>query len=647
MEMNKLNSGSGYTNEECIGCNHCISACPVLEANCSLAENGKDLIYVNGDACVHCGACIDACHHHARDYRDDTEQFLEDLKKGEPISLLVAPAFIANYPRDYGKVLGYLKSLGAKHIFSVSFGADITTWGYLNYITKNNFKGGISQPCPAIVDYIEKYVPELVPKIVPVHSPMMCAAIYVKKYLKISGKLAFLGPCIAKKSEIMRPDNRQYVSYNITFAHLMDALKGVSLSSYSAVDELEYGLGSVYPQPGGLRENVEHFLGKDVLVRQIEGESHAYHFLKEYAKRVRGGKQLPFMVDALNCSDGCLHGTGVDPGTVGNDDVLFEINRQRSQAKAGRRDRKKEKNSPWGEGIPYEKRLANFNAQFAGLNLNDFICKYQSKNMAASLSEQQVESGFEEMKKDTLEKREIDCGACGYESCRQMAEAIALGLNRKENCMHYEKGALQEEQERMQEIAEQLKESQKQKQALYEEVIREFQQIRISMGELAEGNQASAEDSTRIAEAVGGMSSFTEMLRDSMQQVVDAVQGYDVMNEDIIKISNQTGMLALNAGIEAARSGEAGRGFAVIANRVRDLSEQTKEAVATGKGQSAILVPAIQKLDQETVQFVENIERINERTSALAASSQQIAAQTEMVDDIVDRLAERMKEVVD
>ncbi len=125
------------------------------------------------------------------------------------------------------------------------------------------------------------------------------------------------------------------------------------------------------------------------------------------------------------------------------------------------------------------------------------------------------------------------------------------------------------------------------------------------------------------------------------------MQGYDVMNEDIIKISNQTGMLALNAGIEAARSGEAGRGFAVIANRVRDLSEQTKEAVATGKGQSAILVPAIQKLDQETVQFVENIERINERTSALAASSQQIAAQTEMVDDIVDRLAERMKEVVD
>lgn len=647
MEIGKLNSGLVYTNEECIGCNHCISVCPVFEANYSLTKDGKDLIYVNGDACIHCGACIDACHHHARDFRDDTEQFLEDLKKGESISLLVAPAFIANYPGQYGKVLGYLKSLGAKHVISVSFGADITTWGYLNYIAEKNFTGGISQPCPAIVDYIEKYVPDLISRIVPVHSPMMCAAIYAKKYMNITDKLAFIGPCIAKKSEIMRPDNRPYVSYNVTFHHLMNALKGVNLSSYSAVDELEYGLGSVYPQPGGLKENVEHFLGKDVMVRQIEGESHAYHFLKGYAKRVKSGRQLPFMVDALNCANGCLHGTGVEPETLENDDVLFEINNQRNKAKSGKQDKKKDKNNPWGKGLTYERRLANFNAQFAELKLEDFICRYENKHMAASVNEHQVEAGFEDMKKDTREKREIDCGACGYESCRQMAEAVALGLNRKENCMHYEKNALQEEQERMREITEQLRESQKRKQILYQEIMNDFQQIKTAMGELAEGNQCSAEDATRIAQAVGGMSSFTEMLRGSMQQVVDAVQGYDVMNESIIKISNQTGMLALNAGIEAARSGEAGKGFAVIANRVRDLSEQTKAAVATGKEQSTILIPAIQKLDDETVQFVQNIENINDGTSVLAASSQEIATQTEMIDEVVNRMAEKMKEVVD
>ena len=142
------------------------------------------------------------------------------------------------------------------------------------------------------------------------------------------------------------------------------------------------------------------------------------------------------------------------------------------------------------------------------------------------------------------------------------------------------------------------------------------------------------------------MSSFTEMLRDSMNQVSEAVQGYDIMTEDIIKISNQTGMLALNAGIEAARAGEAGKGFAVIANRVRELSEQTKEAVAAGKEQSEVLLPAIAKLDQETLEFLESIDRINTATSALAASSQEISAQTEMVDQVVNNMTEKMNKLV-
>ena len=67
-------------------------------------------------------------------------------------------------------------------MISVSYGADICTWAYINYIQKHNFLGGISQPCPAVVGYIEKYVPELIPKLMPVQSPMMCSAIYVKKY---------------------------------------------------------------------------------------------------------------------------------------------------------------------------------------------------------------------------------------------------------------------------------------------------------------------------------------------------------------------------------------------------------------------------------------------------------------------------------
>lgn len=640
MGKDSLNQGLVYTNESCTGCNRCISVCSVLGANYSLMEDGKNVIHVDGEACVECGACMDVCHHKARGYRDDTEAFLTALKKGENISILIAPAFIANYPKEYRRVLGYLKSLGVNRMISVSFGADITTWGYLNYITKHNFKGGISQPCPAIVNYIEKYIPELTEKLVPVHSPMMCAAIYVKKYMKVTDKLAFISPCIAKKAEITRQENKDYISYNVTFTHLMEVLKKIDLSSYDAVDELEYGMGSLYPQPGGLKENVEHFLGRDVLVRQVEGEGHVYHFLGEYAKRVKSGKPLPFLVDALNCAGGCIHGTATEPSMDDNDDVLFEIHNQRIKA------RKDDKKNPWAKEISYEKRLQNFNEQFAQLNIEDFMCEYHPADKKVKITEEELQVGFQELKKDTPEKQKIDCGACGYDSCRKMAEAIVMGCNRKENCIHYVKNELIEEQETIKEMTLQEREKQQKKEVLYQEIMKDFQRIKDSIAELAIGNQNSAEDATSMAQAVGEISGFADTLRDSMGQVTEAVKGYDTINDAIIKISNQTGMLALNAGIEAARSGEAGRGFAVIANRVRELSEQTKEAVVTGKKQSDVLMPAMEDLGKETDSFIENIEGINTRTSALAASSEEIAAQTEVIEEVVNRVAEKMKGVV-
>ena len=135
-------------------------------------------------------------------------------------------------------------------------------------------------------------------------------------------------------------------------------------------------------------------------------------------------------------------------------------------------------------------------------------------------------------------------------------------------------------------------------------------------------------------------------LKESLTQVETSVKGYNDVNDSIIKISNQTSMLALNAGIEAARSGEAGRGFTVIANRVRDLSEQTKDAVNYGKQQSDLLVPAIQALTEETQEFLKNVNELNEKTANLAASSEEISAQSAVVGDVVDKIAEQMEQIV-
>ena len=639
--MKKLNEGLVYTDDKCTGCNRCISVCPVLGANIASGENGKSCVMVDGDACVHCGSCIDACGHEARNFRDDTEEFFTALKKGERISLLVAPAFIANYPKQYNQVLGYLKGLGANRIISISFGADITTWGYLNYITKYHFEGGISQPCPAIVDYIEKYVPELVPKLVPVHSPLMCGAIYARKYMGITDKLAFISPCIAKKSEISRPQNKDYVSYNVTFDHLMKKLSGVSISGYDASDEIEYGLGSVYPQPGGLKENVEHFLGRDVMVRQIEGEKHAYHFLEVYAERVKSGKKLPFMVDALNCGGGCIYGTATDPAHADNDDVLFEIHKQRCA------DHSASKKDPWNQKIDYEARLKQFNEQFKGLKLDDFLCTYKDRDQRLkTVSDTELEAAFASMKKNTREERSINCGACGYDSCRAMATAVASGINRVENCVHYVKGELEAEKEEIHRLTWELKEKQERKETQYQEIVQEFEQIKLAMNELAAGNQSSSEHTDELARAVEEIAQFGNMLKDSIAKVTRAVHGYDTVNESIIKISNQTNMLALNAGIEAARSGEAGRGFAVIANRVRDLSEQTKGAIEGGKAQSNVIIPAMEEINGESEKFVENIFRINDKLSGLASGSREIAARTVEIEELVEQISGQMDEVI-
>ncbi len=639
--MKQLNEGLVFTNDKCTGCNRCISSCPVLGANIAVEKDGANKVMVDGDACVRCGACIDTCRHNAREFRDDTDAFLDALKKGEQISLLVAPAFIANYPGRYKQVLGYLKSLGVNHIISISFGADITTWGYLNYITKYHFEGGISQPCPAIVDYIEKYVPELVPKLVPIHSPMMCGAIYVKKYMKVSDKLAFISPCIAKKSEITRPQNKDYISYNVTFEHLMQKLKNVNISGYDASDEIEYGLGSVYPQPGGLRENVEHFLGKDVMVRQIEGEKHAYHFLEVYAERVKSGKKLPFMVDALNCAGGCIYGTATDPANADNDDVLFEIHKQRCAEHDGN------KKDPWNRSIDYAARLKQFNEQFKNLKLEDFICTYSNRDSRIKeIEDSEIEAVFKSMNKNTPEERSVNCGACGYDTCRTMAVAITNGINKVENCVHYVKGQLEIEKEAIYNLSEQQRQKNELKEKKYQEIVREFERIKEAMNELSLGNQGSADHTVELSQAVTDITQFSGILTDSVSKVTKSVHGYDEINESIIKISNQTNMLALNAGIEAARSGEAGRGFAVIANRVRDLSEQTKGAIENGKTQSDMIIPAMEELNRESEHFVKNISMINDKISELAVGSKDISAKTMEVEELVEKIARQMEEVI-
>ena len=113
--------GLVQTNEKCVGCNRCIGVCPSVGANVAVEHERGNIIEIDPKKCIACGACIDACEHGAREYVDDVERFFDDLKRGEHISVLIAPAFLANYPAEYEKYLGMLKKLGVNRFISVSF----------------------------------------------------------------------------------------------------------------------------------------------------------------------------------------------------------------------------------------------------------------------------------------------------------------------------------------------------------------------------------------------------------------------------------------------------------------------------------------------------------------------------------------------
>ena len=628
-----------YTNEKCQGCNRCISVCPVLTANYSVQTEQGSRIEVHSENCISCGACFDACEHHARSFMDDTERFFRDLERGEQISVLIAPAFEANYPNEYGSVLGGLKRKGVNHFISVSFGADITTWGYINYISKHGMKGGISQPCPAVVNYIEHYEPELISKLVPIHSPMMCTAIYAKKYMKITDKLAFISPCIAKKKEITDPNTHGYITYNLTFEHLMAYVRKHNITGSIAKDEIEYGLGSIYPMPGGLKENVYWFCGEDVFIRQVEGEKRAYEFLQNYKKRIRDGESLPFMVDILNCDRGCLYGTGIEESKSNSEDTYYQLQKIKEKSK------KNGMFHPFSKHMSPKARLHMLNAKFAKLNLSDFMRSYTDKSRTVSLrkpTDAELQLVFKRMGKNTYEERTINCGACGYNNCTEMAEAIYNSCNTPNNCIHYMKNEMQEFSKK---IEDQNLRIIRKNEEMSRFIREDFESLNASIDGMLQGNTVNAEESSAVSAAVVKVSEFCNTLEKSFADMETLLNELEKNNKHITKIAQQSDLLAMNATVEASRTGAVGKGFGVVASEIKALAEMSRSLANESDGNRAEIVEAVRMLLEETKTLTQSIAEINDRLTNLAASTQEIVAEADVVKSISENVKVRLEEL--
>jgi len=420
---------------KCQHCLACIRVCPVKL--CNVVE--PDGISVNSELCIGCGECIRACvekGHFARYGVDDFPEFQQDLAAGVPLGVLVAPAAAVNYHPWFPRLLTALRSLGVRYVFDVSFGAEITTYLYKKALDAGVKTPIIAQPCPAVVSYIETYHTDLVPYLAPTHSPSLDAAIWLKNQPQFRDlKLAFLGPCLAKRREFHDPNTGGVIAYNVTFKSLTSYLEqqGIQLDQLepSGFDTPEAERAVGYSQPGGLTDTFKRF-GMEVrkadfprveVPREIYGK-----YLPELKEDIRCGR-VPVLVDILNCTHGCNGGPAVSHRFSQYQIDLIMDERKAAQI---------EKYQTMMEGDPRDV----FRDFYRSLETSEstYLRLYSDKGFNRYLrspSPEEEENLWQLMHKPTPEEQGINCACCGYGNCRDMMLAIYNGLNPVESCKYY------------------------------------------------------------------------------------------------------------------------------------------------------------------------------------------------------------------
>ena len=401
----------------CTGCNRCVRECPVETANITTqTESGEIKVTIDQVKCILCGRCIEACKHEARYYVDDTERFFDDLKKGVKISVIVAPSIKTNIP-EFKRLFTCLKEMGVNLIYDVSLGADICIWAHLKHIEEGNVLPLITAPCPVIVAYCQKYNSKLLERLAPVHSPMACTSIYMKKYLNNNDKIAALSPCLAK---IIEFEETGIAEYNVTFEKLLKYLADNNIKlpkTETPFDHDETRLGSLFPMPGGLKDNIEYLRGKTYHITRDEGLD-VYKTLDDYSQTP--GKFLPDIFDVLSCDDGCNLGSAYS-----HDRSMFEIGKTMHNA---------------GKKAAFSIMRGHYTALHTEYNnllkLSDFTRKYKHTPLhIPEVTDSDIEEAFLLLGKYDYASQHIDCSACGSDTCYKMARTIALNVNIPDNCL--------------------------------------------------------------------------------------------------------------------------------------------------------------------------------------------------------------------
>jgi iron only hydrogenase large subunit-like protein/uncharacterized Fe-S cluster-containing protein len=373
---------------------------------------------VEPSRCIACGTCVRECPQHAKSYRNDLERAMALVRDGDLVAASVAPSFAAVFGDwERRRLPSVLRRLGFAYAAETALGAYEVAKATATYVNREPDKIHICTACPAVVNYVEQYQPGHVDELVPVVSPMLAHAQHIREKLGPRAKTVFIGPCVAKKAEAERPEHAGLVDCTLTFAELQEWLRREKIEmthlEESEFDEVPPTPARYFPVPGGLAHTAG--LETDVLNRTclaVDGFP-ALEALLDYDAERGGGA----VFEPLFCPDGCIRG----PGMPDEDANTFTL-RAALLKSAGERSESQSETA----GEPTPGRLDELATAF----------RARTSYVGPEFTEDQIRATLERTGRADPSDQ-LNCGACGYASCRDNALAVLRGMAELDMCIPY------------------------------------------------------------------------------------------------------------------------------------------------------------------------------------------------------------------
>jgi signal transduction histidine kinase/Fe-S-cluster-containing hydrogenase component 2 len=399
--------------ERCRVCYTCVRECP---AKAIRIRNGQAMVLE--ERCIGCGNCVTVCSQRAKQFRRCTDVVQRLFANGRKVAACLAPSFPAEFadiPTD--RLVGMLRRLGFSSVHETAFGADLVAERYRRLLEKSEGRRYIATTCPVVISFVERYHPGLVDSLAPIVSPMIAMARVLHALHGPDLKVVFIGPCIAKKREALSSAVAGEVASVLTFLELREMLRDAGLQPQdvepSDFDPPRPGRGQLFAVGGGLLEaaGLDQSIAHGNVVT-AEGRSDAPQAIEEF----ENGYVSEGLMEVLSCR-GCVMGPGMSTRAP-----LFS----RRAAVVG-----------YVRGRLGTLDEASWRAdaeRFESLDLSRTFQAYDQRLGTPTPGE--ITEILARMGKLRIQD-ELNCGACGYESCRDHAAAIHAGLAESEMCLPY------------------------------------------------------------------------------------------------------------------------------------------------------------------------------------------------------------------